>query len=130
MSVKKTLASQYQAVGVAPGAVNYLGLSHLHGDHIGNVALFSGATLLMQKEEYDSAFGPDAAKYGNDPTTYPTLASNPAKKLEGDFDVFGDGTVVVKRATGHTPGHQALFVRLPKTGDVLLSGDLVHFADN
>jgi len=128
--VRTTLASQYQAIGVDPASVGFLGISHMHSDHRGNVGLFPRSTLLLQKEEYESAFGPDAAKYENDPATYPTLKANPVKKLDGDFDVFGDGTVVIKRALGHTPGHQALFVKLPKTGNILLSGDLVHFTDN
>ncbi|WP_394842996.1 N-acyl homoserine lactonase family protein [Pendulispora brunnea] len=130
LRVKKTLASQYQAIGVAPDSVNYLGISHMHQDHRGNVGLFPRSTLLVQKEEYESVLGPDSLKFGNDPAQYPTLKSNPVKKLEGDLDVFGDGSVVIKRALGHTPGHQALFVKLPKTGNILLSGDLVHFTDN
>jgi N-acyl homoserine lactone hydrolase len=92
--------------------------------------LFPKATLLMQTEEYESAFGADAAKYGNDQKNYPTLAANPSQQLNGDHDVFGDGTVVIKRAAGHTPGHQALFVKLKKTGNVLLSGDMAHFTKN
>ena len=130
MRVQKTLASQYQAIGVAPDSVTYLGISHMHPDHSGNVNLFPHATLLMQKEEYDAAFSPDPTKFHFDPTVYPTLKNNPVKKLEGDLDVFGDGTVVIKRELGHTPGHQVLFVKLPKTGNILLSGDLVHFTEN
>ena len=131
LRVKKTVASQYQAIGVAPDSVNFMGISHMHQDHRGNVGLFPRSTLLVQKEEYESVFGPDAlSKFGNDVAQYPTLKSNPVKKLEGDFDIFGDGSVVIKRALGHTPGHQALFVKLPKTGNILLSGDLVHFTDN
>lgn len=128
--VTKTLASQLKEIGVAPESVNYLGISHMHGDHNGNAHLFPSATLLMQKEEYAAAFGPEPGKYGFDPSNYPTLRSNLVKLLEGDHDVFGDGTVVVKRALGHTPGHQALFVKLPKSGNILLSGDFVHFTDN
>ncbi len=128
--VKKTLASQLHEAGVAPEAVTYLGLSHMHFDHIGNVALFPKATLLMQKEEYESAFGPDAAKFGNDAKNYPTLGANPNQQLTGDLDVFGDGSVVIKRALGHTPGHQALFVKLKKSGNILLSGDMAHFTKN
>ncbi len=107
-----------------------MGISHMHFDHIGNVGLFPKATVLMQKEEYESAFGPDAAKYGNDESKYPTLRANPSKQLSGDYDVFGDGSVTIKRMLGHTPGHQALYLQLPKTGNVLLSGDLVHFSEN
>ncbi len=128
--LKKTLASQFKKIGYAPDGVNYLGLSHMHFDHIGNVGMFPRSTLLMQKEEHDSAFGADSKKFGNDPAQYPTLKDNPVKILTGDFDVFGDGSVLIKRAPGHTPGHQALFLKLKKTGNVLLSGDLVHFTDN
>ena len=130
LTLKKTLASQMKEAGYAPDAVTYLGLSHMHFDHIGNVALFPKATLLMQKEEYESATGPEASKFGNDPKNYPTLAANPVQQLNGDHDVFGDGTVVVKRALGHTPGHQVLFLKLKKTGNVLLSGDMTHFTKN
>ena len=129
-TLKKTLAAQLKDAGFTPDAVTHLGVSHMHFDHIGNVGLFPKATLLMQKEELASAFGPDAAKFGNDPKNYPTLGANPKQELTGDHDVFGDGTVVVKRATGHTPGHQALFVKLKKTGNVVLSGDLTHFTKN
>lgn len=128
--LKRPLAAQFKETGYAPEAVNFLGLSHMHFDHIGNVDLFPKATLLMQKEEYESAFGPDAAKYGNDPKSYPTLAANPHEQLSGDRDVFGDGSVVIKRAPGHTPGHQMLFVKLKKSGNILLSGDVAHFTKN
>lgn len=128
--LKRPLAEQFKEIGFAPQAVTYLGLSHMHFDHIGNVGLFPKATLLMQGEEYESAFGADPAKFGNDPKNYPTLAANPVTKLSGDHDVFGDGSVVIKRAIGHTPGHQSLFLKLPKTGPVVLSGDLAHFTDN
>lgn len=130
MRLKKPLAAQLKEIGYTPESVNFLGLSHMHFDHIGNVGLFPKATLLMQKEEYESAFGPDAAKYGNDPKNYPTLAANPSQQLTGDHDVFGDGTVVIKRAVGHTPGHQSLFLKLKNTGSVVLSGDLAHFTKN
>ena len=128
--LKTTLASQLKKIGYDARDVDFLGLSHMHFDHIGNVGLFPGSTLLMQQEEHDSAFGAEAKKFGNDPANYPTLKDNPVKILSGDFDVFGDGSVLIKRAPGHTPGHQALFLKLKKTGNVLLSGDLVHFTEN
>ncbi len=111
-------------------AIKYLALSHTHPDHTGNANLFTAATLYMQEPEYDAAFGPDAAKYNFNPATYDKLRGNPVVKLHGDHDVFSDGSVVIKSTPGHTIGHQALLVRLPKTGPVLLSGDLVHFEDN
>ena len=130
MRVTKPLAAQLKEIGVAPESVTYLGISHMHGDHVGNADLFPQATLLMQKEEYDAAFGPEPGKFGFDPSTYPTLGKNPVKALQGDYDVFGDSSVTIKRTLGHTPGHQALYLRLPKSGNILLSGDLVHFTDN
>lgn len=130
LRVSKTLAAQLKEIGYAPETISNLGISHMHGDHVGNVDLFPRAMLLMQKEEYEAAFGPEPGKYGFDPAAYSTLRSNPVKTLEGDYDVFGDGTVVIKRMLGHTPGHQALYVRLPKTGNIFLSGDLVHYTDN
>jgi glyoxylase-like metal-dependent hydrolase (beta-lactamase superfamily II) len=65
-----------------------------------------------------------------DTAAFPTLRQNPLRELDGDADLFGDGTVIIKRAAGHTPGHQALFVRLRKSGNVLLSGDAAHLVDN
>lgn len=130
LRVSKTLAAQLKESGYAPETISSLGISHMHGDHVGNVGLFPRAMLLMQKEEYEAAFGPEPGKYGFDPAAYSTLRSNPVKTLEGDYDVFNDGTVVIKRMLGHTPGHQALYVRLPKTGNIFLSGDLVHYTDN
>ncbi len=126
----KTLASQLAEIGVRPADITRLALSHMHRDHAGNANLFTGATLYMQEVEYDAAFGPDAEKYNFTPATYDQLRHNPVVKLHGDHDVFGDGSVVIKSTPGHTIGHQALLVRLPRTGPVLLSGDLVHFEDN
>ena len=126
----KTLASQLKEIGLEPADFKYLALSHMHPDHTGNANLFTAATLHMQEAEYDVAFGPDAAKHNFNPATYDKLRGNPVVKLHGDHDVFGDGSVVIKPTPGHTIGHQALLVRLPTTGSVLLSGDLVHFEEN
>jgi N-acyl homoserine lactone hydrolase len=118
----KTLASQLSELGVKPADVTYLALSHTHGDHVGNVALFGSSTVLIQGAEYDWAMaGP------NKPAFAPSATIN---KLAGDHDVFGDGSVTILSTPGHTPGHQSLLVRLPKTGYVVLSGDAVHFRDN
>jgi N-acyl homoserine lactone hydrolase len=128
--VTRTLAAQLAEIGVAPEAVTYLGISHMHGDHVGNAPLFRRATLLLQRDEYHAAFGPTPSRYGLDTAAYASLRDNPAHELAGDTDLFGDGTVIIKRAAGHTPGHQALFVRLRRTGNVLLSGDAAHLTEN
>lgn len=130
LKVSRPLGPQLQQIGYPAETIQYLGISHLHGDHIGNVNLLPKATLLMQQEEYAAGFGAEPGKYGFDPSGYASLRGNPVQQLQGDYDVFGDGSVVIKRTLGHTPGHQALFVKLHKSGNILLSGDLVHFTDN
>ncbi len=125
-----TLVSQMAEIGVKPTEVSYLAFSHTHGDHVGNANLFTAATLYIQQTEYDAAFGPNPAKYGFKPASYEKLRDSKVVKLEGDYDVFGDGSVKILSTPGHTPGHQSLLVHLPRTGAVLLSGDVAHFKDN
>jgi N-acyl homoserine lactone hydrolase len=130
MWVRKTLASQLQGIGVKPSDVTDIAFSHFHSDHVGNANLFTSAQLYIQEPEYGAAFGPDAPKFGFAPPLYEKLKSNPTVKLNGDHDVFGDGSVVILSTPGHTPGHQCLLVPLPQRGVVVLSGDMVHFQDN
>ncbi|MFI5001723.1 MAG: N-acyl homoserine lactonase family protein [Reyranellales bacterium] len=118
----KKLAAQLAEVGVKPTDITFVAISHTHGDHVGNVDLFPTSTLLMQQAEFDWAFAA-----GKKP---PFKADRPIRKLAGDLDVFGDGSVTVRSTPGHTPGHQSLLVHLPKTGWVVLSGDAAHFKDN
>jgi glyoxylase-like metal-dependent hydrolase (beta-lactamase superfamily II) len=117
----KTLAAQLEQIGVKPADVKAMGVSHTHPDHIGNVEMFPQATLYVQKVEYD---WPGT---NNEPRFKP---SHPVELLAGDKDVFGDGSITVLSTPGHTPGHQSLLVKLPKTGAVVLSGDAVHFKSN
>jgi len=130
LRVTKTLASQLSELGLAPTDITRLAISHFHGDHCGNANLFSAATLYIQEPEYAAAFGPEPAKFNFAPVFYDKLRTNPMVKLNGDYDVFGDGSVVILSTPGHTPGHQSLLVHLPKRGAVVLSGDLVHFEEN
>ncbi|WP_439368555.1 N-acyl homoserine lactonase family protein [Bradyrhizobium sp. DASA03120] len=117
----KTLAAQLEQIGLKPDDIKAMAVSHTHPDHSGNVELFPQATLYVQKAEYD---WPGA---NNEPRF---KASHPVELLAGDKDVFGDGSVTILSTPGHTPGHQSLLVKLPKTGAVVLSGDAVHFKDN
>ncbi len=127
---RRTLAAQLAEIGVDPADIGVLAFSHSHGDHVGNGNLFTAATLYIQETEYDAAFGPDPQKFGFAPATYDRLRASKVVKLHGDRDVFGDGSVTILSTPGHTPGHQSLLVRLPKTGAVVLSGDVAHFQAN
>ncbi len=125
------LRAQLAGIGVEPGQITHVAFSHTHGDHVGNANLFASATLYIQQAEYDAAFGPDAASKWNFPvTSYDKLRASKTVKLNGDYDVFGDGSVMIIATPGHTPGHQSLLVKLPKRGPVILSGDMVHLRDN
>ncbi|MEW6450842.1 MAG: N-acyl homoserine lactonase family protein [Pseudomonadota bacterium] len=116
----KTLAAQLAELNVKPSDIKYVAISHTHPDHIGNVTMFPQSTLLVQQAEYDwpSPLGPRFKP------------EHPVNKLNGDHDVFGDGSLTLIATPGHTPGHQSLLVKLPKTGAILLSGDMVHFKSN
>jgi N-acyl homoserine lactone hydrolase len=128
--VKRTLKSQLDEIGVAPDDITMLILSHAHFDHVGNTRLFPKAKWIVQRKEYDAMFGPDVADHGFSPELYETLRDNPTEIIEGDHDVFGDGSIRIVSTPGHTPGHSSLAVRLPKSGTVILSGDVVHFESN
>jgi glyoxylase-like metal-dependent hydrolase (beta-lactamase superfamily II) len=128
--VRRTLASQLGELGVAPTDITHIAISHFHSGHCGNANLFTAATLYIQDAEYEAAFGPEPSKFNFVPANYEKLRANPVVKLNGDHDVFGDGSVVILSTPGHTPGHQSLLVRLAKQGTVVLSGDMVHFQEN
>src|SRR4051795_12094385 len=130
--VPRTLQSQLAEIGVAPGEVDYLGLSHLHVDHVGNVGLFGEATVLLQRAEYEAGYGPNPEQLieALAPDTYAALNRDRIQTVDGDHDLFGDGTVVLKALPGHTPGHQGLLVQLPDGGPILLAGDIAYSAQD
>ena len=129
----KTLKAQLAEVGYAPSDINYLAFSHLHNDHTANGNEFAGSTWLVHQTERDAMFAPPPPDKGKgkaglaQPATYNLLKDAKTKILtDKDYDVFGDGKVVIMYAPGHTPGHQVILLRLPKTGPVMLAGDLYH----
>ena len=124
--VTKPLADSLKEIGVAPGDIAHFAMSHSHGDHSGNANLFAASTIYMQQAEYDAVFGASPEKFGFAAANFEKLKGSKFVRLQGERDVFGDGSVLIKPAPGHTPGHQVLVVILPRSGPVLLTGDSVH----
>jgi N-acyl homoserine lactone hydrolase len=130
----RTISSQLAAIGLTPADVNYVLVSHTHGDHIGNIGLFPDATVVVQQAEYQWINSPPPS----DPNlnTLVTLARKllgQPRRLQlitGDVDLFRDGSVKLISTPGHTPGSQSLMVRLAKSGYVILSGDVAHLEEN
>jgi N-acyl homoserine lactone hydrolase len=117
----RALALFLPMLSFTPGRIENVFRKRTHPDHIGNVEMFPTTMLYVQKAEYE---WPGA---NSEPRFKP---GHPVTKLEGDRDVFGDGSVTILSTPGHTPGHQSLLVKLPKTGAIVLSGDAVHFKSN
>lgn len=124
----RTLADQLSDIGLDMRSFAYMAFSHMHFDHVGVANEVEGATLIIQKPEYDAAFADPVVTPGYEPTLYSKLKDAERVVVEGDSDVFGDGRVRIISTPGHTPGHQVLYINLEKTGPVVLSGDLYHFA--
>ncbi len=130
----KSLTEQLAEIGLKPDDIGRVAISHTHGDHIGNVALFPNSTIVMQQAEYSWIHSP------NGPNDNVNQLMALARKLlgtpknlqliDGDTDVFGDGSVTLVSTPGHTPGHQSLLVHLKNSGFIMLSGDVVHLEEN
>jgi N-acyl homoserine lactone hydrolase len=130
----KTITDQLAAIGLKTIDITYVALSHTHGDHIGNVRLFPNSTILIQRAEYAWISSPDGP---NDNVNQlkalaRELLGTPKhlKPLDGDTNVFGDGSVTLVSTPGHTPGSQSLLVHLKNSGFIILSGDVVHLEEN
>jgi glyoxylase-like metal-dependent hydrolase (beta-lactamase superfamily II) len=127
VTISKPLKAQLAQTGYAPSDATHLALSHYHWDHTANANAFARATWLVRQAERDAMFAEKPAGAVL-PATYASLRNSRTVVVrDEEHDVFGDGTVILKAAPGHTPGHQVLYVRLAKTGGVLLSGDLYHY---
>lgn len=121
-----SLSNQLKSIGYKMEDFKYFAMSHSHFDHTGHANYMKNATWLVQENEFNTNVG-DTLKTKN-----PALADlKNVQKINGDYDVFGDGTVVIKYMPGHTIGHQALYVEVAGLEKpVLLTGDLYHFEEN
>lgn len=123
----RSLGEQLAEVGYPASRIRFIALSHYHYDHTANANSFANSTWLVRRVERDAMFAVPAPGTTR-PDTYSELKNARTVLIDTDqYDVFGDGRVVIKSAPGHTPGHQMLLLRLKNTGPVLLSGDLYHF---
>ncbi|WP_233583293.1 N-acyl homoserine lactonase family protein [Corallococcus sp. CA053C] len=131
VEVPKKLTAQLRELGLAPADIDYLSFSHMHFDHAGNANLFAGATWIVDADERAAAFSDEARQRG-DVAAYSALEHAKTVLIEGNDtnDVFGDGTVTIHQAPGHTPGHTVLLLKTAKSGAVLLTGDLWHLRES
>ena len=128
---KVSLVDLLAKIDVKPDQIKYVGISHYHADHTGQIASFPKATLLIGAREWDAISAPKPAEGVNfKPFESWIKGESKVEPQVLDKDVFGDGTVMMLRTPGHTPGHSSLLVKLPQMGPVILSGDAVHFREN
>ena len=128
---KVSLVDLLAKIDVKPEQIKYVGISHYHADHTGQIASFPKATLLIGAREWDAISSPKPAEGVNfKPFEGWIKGENKVEPQVLDKDVFGDGTVIVLRTPGHTPGHSSLLVKLAQMGPVIISGDAVHFREN
>ena len=126
--MQQTLQSQLleMDLGFDLTSINLAAFSHIHYDHVGVANELTNAKWLVQRGDYEVvAKGGTVPAY--DPALLAEIKKRPTQVLDGDYDVFGDGKVLLISATGHTPGHQVLYVELADFGPLMLSGDLYHF---
>jgi N-acyl homoserine lactone hydrolase len=130
----RSLTDQLAEIDLKPGDIGRVAISHTHGDHIGNVGLFPNSTIVMQRAEYIWIHSPDGPN--DNVNQLMALARNllgtpkNLQLIDGDTNVFGDGSVTLVSTPGHTPGHQSLLLHLKRSGFIILSGDVVHSEEN
>lgn len=129
VSRRDSVVNQLKKIGMTLDDIDFLALSHTHFDHSGHANALKDATWLVQEAEYD--FVASEATAASNPELYNAVRElKNIKKINGDYDVFGDGSAVIKAMPGHTPGHQVLYLELDENGPTLLSGDLYHLYEN
>ena len=128
---KVSLVDQLAKIDVKPDQIKYVGISHYHADHTGQVSSFPKATLLIGAREWDAITSPKPPEGANfKPFESWIKGDSKVEPVPTDKDVFGDGSVIMLRTPGHTPGHSSLLVKLQQMGPVIITGDAVHFREN
>jgi glyoxylase-like metal-dependent hydrolase (beta-lactamase superfamily II) len=132
--------TQLDKAGFKASDIKYVVLGHMHLDHAGNASRFPDATLVYQRDEIINALWPKPGYAGpyipgdllplRSDVGSPMPNKQKAIELNGDLDLFGDGSIYIKRQVGHTPGSEMMVVRLPKTGVVILTSDECYLLEN
>ena len=120
------IAARLRAIDIDPSSINWIIASHLHNDHCGGMMFVPNATVIVQSREWA------AAQACEDPWVYNKVdfdTGHSVKAIDGELDLFGDGTVMIVPTYGHTPGHQSAIVRLAG-GEILLAADCCYTERN
>jgi len=126
-----SLVDALAKIDVKPEQIKYVGISHFHADHTGQVSSFPKATLLIGAREWDAISSPKPPEGANfKPFESWIKGDSKVEPQALDKDVFGDGSVIMLRTPGHTAGHSSLLVKLSQMGPVIITGDAVHFHEN
>ena len=131
MTKDDAIPVQLAKIGLKPDDIKYVAVGHLHLDHGGNVGQFKNSTLIAQDDEFKAAWWPDVGySLYYIPGDFADTKNMKTIRLSGDLDLFDDGSVRLMRAPGHTPGSQFMVVKLPKTGTVILTSDVVYLTES
>ena len=131
MTKDDAIPVQLAKIGLKPDDIKYVAVGHLHLDHGGNVGQFKNSTLIAQDDEFKAAWWPDVGfSVYYIPGDFADTKNMKTIRLNGDFDLFNDGTVKLIRAPGHTPGSQFMVVKLPKSGTAILTSDVVYLTES
>jgi N-acyl homoserine lactone hydrolase len=131
MTKDDAIPAQLAKIGLKTDDIKYVVAGHLHLDHGGNVGQFPNSTLVVQNDELKAAWWPDVGfSVYYIPGDFADTKKMNIIRLNGDLDLFDDGSVRIMRAPGHTPGSQFVVVKLPKTGSVILTSDVVYLKEN
>jgi N-acyl homoserine lactone hydrolase len=131
MTKDDAIPVQLAKIGLKTSDIKYLVVGHLHLDHGGNIGQFPNATLIVQDLEVQAALSPDIGfSVFYIPGDFADMKNQNVLKLNGDLDLFGDGSFRIFNAPGHTKGSQFAVARLPKTGSVIMTSDVVYLKEN
>lgn len=129
VSRKMGIEEQLKSIGLSTNDIKYIALSHTHFDHSGSASKLPNAIWIVQENEYNFVTSEEQKKQS--PDNFNAIKNLKAlKKINGNYDVFGDGRVVIVSTPGHTPGHQSLFVDLEQEGPLMLTGDMYHMEES